>query len=100
MGAEVNLVQSIRRRVGAVGALLAALALFLPYPANAQLIDLPCPPISSNLPDELSSSIVPILDGLQLPVNVAQTLGAICPSPLSSECSDLLEAVAVLAPST
>ena len=101
MGAEVKFVQSIRRRVGAVGALLAALAVLVPYPADAQLVILPLPAdLEANLPSELSNAIIPVLDGLQLPVNVAQTLGAICPAPLSSECSELLQTVAVIAPST
>jgi hypothetical protein len=101
MGAAVKFVQSVRRGVGAVGALLAALALLVPYPADAQFVDLPLPAdLEVNLPSELTNAIVPVLDGLELPVNVAQTLGAICPSPLSSECSELLQAVAVLAPST
>jgi Autotransporter beta-domain len=99
VGARVNLVQYIRRRIGTFGALWTALPILVPYPADAQLVDLPLP-ADLDLPTELSNSVIPVLDGLRLPVNVAQTLGAICSSPFSSECRQLLQTLAVLAPST
>jgi len=57
------------------------------------------PGIELDLPEPLSETIIPILDGLQLPPGIVDTIGALCPAlPLSSECSALLQAVSVQAP--
>ena len=66
--------------------------------ASSQSIDLPLLP-GIELPKPLSDAIIPILNNVQLPGNVADTISAICPTlPLSSECSALLQAVGVQAP--
>ena len=57
------------------------------------------PGIELDLPDPLSEAIIPILDGLELPAGIVDTIDALCPSPpLSSECGALLQSVGVQAP--
>ena len=68
--------------------------------ASSQSIDLPLLP-GIELPKPLSDAIVPILNNVKLPGNIADTINAICPTlPLSSECSALLQAVGVQAPTS
>lgn len=89
------------RRVLPALALLSAIFL-ASSPISAQSIDLPLlPGIELDLPDPLglSEAIIPILDGLQLPAGIVDTIDALCPSlPLSSECGALLQSVGVQAP--
>lgn len=89
------------RRALPAPALLAAI-FFASSPISAQSIDLSLlPGIELDLPDPLglSEAIIPILDGLQLPTGIVDTIDALCPSlPLSSECGALLQSVGVQAP--
>jgi hypothetical protein len=99
MGADLRSVQlTIRRMISAV--LLASAASLAVFPASAQSINLPLlPGIELDLPQPLSNAVVPILTNLQLPGNIVDTIDTLCPSlPLSSECSALLQAVSVQAP--
>ena len=96
MGADVTFVALAR---GAFYALALLSAIFLGSTrASSQSIDLPLLP-GVELPKPLSDAIAPILNNVQLPGNIADTISAICPTlPLSSECSALLQAVGVQAP--
>ena len=81
-------------------ALLASAPSLAVFPASAQSINLPLlPGIELDLPQPLSNAVAPILTNLQLPGNIVGTIDTLCPSlPLSSECSALLQAVSVQAP--
>lgn len=95
-GADVTCVVLARRALSAL-ALLSAIFLGSTS-ASSQSIDLPLLP-GIELPKPLSDAVVPILNNVQLPGNIADTINAICPTlPLSSECSALLQAVGVQAP--
>jgi len=102
LGADVQSVK-LTFRVWCAGIctpLVVFAILLAPSPAGAQSINLTLP---LDLPDplgiDLPNSVVPILSGLELPGNIADAIGLNCSSlPLSSECTNLLRAVGVLAP--
>jgi len=121
LGADVQGVNlQVRQRVARLSGLLILVA-FIGTPlavssARAQSVDLPLPElgplldgldlpntVDNLLPDTvddlLPNSVLPILTALDLPGSVADVVGQSCPSlPLSSECGDVLQALAVQGP--